>query len=194
MRPGLPTVALSWGAWVSGGQSRVPGWTGAQPHRLLHACLRLHNDTLYMMPLPLEAPRLRDSGLTPTPRSCLWLPGRSRPVLRPLPWGCLPLPEASDRMEDMANKPVPAGSRAGAGSQVGGALLPAGAPHVAWLHRETPRGPWAAPAAKQSPQKRRQEAVCDSVPAALLPSFLEPLDQAGGRWWLGPQTGWLLPH
>lgn len=90
----------------------------------------------------------------------------------------------------MANKPVPAGSRAGAGSQVGGSLLPAGAPPVAWLHRETPRGPWAAPAAEQSLQKRRQEALCDSVPGALLPSVLEPLDQAGGRRRLGPPD-WL---
>lgn len=34
--PDLPTVAPRGGVWVSGGQSRVPGWTGAQPHRLLH--------------------------------------------------------------------------------------------------------------------------------------------------------------
>lgn len=87
-----------------------------------------------MTPPPLEASHPQDSGLTLTPRSCLWLPGRYRPALGPLPGRCLPLPQASVRMEDIASKPVPAGSRVGTGSQVAGSLLPVGAPPVAWLH------------------------------------------------------------
>lgn len=132
--PRPPHCSPRGGVWVSGGQSRVPGWTGAQPHRLLHTHLRLHDDRLYMTPPPLEASHPQDSGLTLTPRSCLWLPGRYRPALGPLPGRCLPLPQASVRMEDIASKPVPAGSRVGTGSQVAGSLLPAGAPPVAWLH------------------------------------------------------------
>ena len=169
----------------------MPGWTGAQPQRLLHACLHLHDDT-YMMPLPLEAPCPWDSGLTPTPRSCLWLPGRSRPVLGPLPGGCLPLPEASDRMEDMANKPVPAGSRAGAGSQVGGSLLSAGAPPVARLQRDTQKP--VGSSCCSLPRSVDRKPYVTRCQGRCCPASWNRWTRLGVGSGLDPQTGWLLPQ